>query len=109
MNNDDIVQIQDVAAVRASVLQARRKVLAAAVATPLLAALLVFFIAYFLSSLGSSASLFLAASFVLLGVPVFIHWQRHYRSVLRQLDALDHRVSSGETVYGSQVAFHSYR
>jgi len=109
MDNDDIVQIQDVAAVRASVLQTRRKVLIAAVATPLLAALTVFLIAYQLSSLGSAASLLLAGIFLLLGIPVLIHWLRHYQSILRQLDALDRRVSSGETVYSSQVAFHSYR
>lgn len=109
MGNDDIVQVQDVAAVRAFVLRTRRKVLVTAVATPLLAALLFLFISYYFSSLGSSASLFLAAIFALLGVPVFIHWHRHYQSILRQLDSLDRRVSSGETVYGSQVAFHSYR
>jgi len=109
MDNDDIVQAQDVASVRASVLQARRKVLATAVATPLIAALLVFFTSYCMSSLGSSVSLFFATIFALLGVPVFIHWQRHYQSILRQLDVLDRRVSSGETVYGSQVAFNSYR
>ena len=109
MDNDDIVQIQDVAAVRASVLRTRRKALAAAVVTPVLAALLVFLLAHHLTSLGTAASFVLAAAFLLLGAPVFIHWLRHYQSVLGQLEALDRRVSSGETVYGSQVAFHSYR
>lgn len=109
MDNDDIVQIQDVAAARASVLRARRKVLATAVITPLLVALLVFLATHCLTSLGTTASLLLASMFVLFGIPVFIHWLRHYRSILRQLDGLDHRVSSGETVYGSQATFHSYR
>src|SRR5690554_4142589 len=109
MDNDDIVQIQDVADVRASVLRTRRRVLAAAVATPVLVALLVFLVAYYFTSLGTAASFVLAAAFLLLGVPVFIHWLRHYQSVLGQLEALDHRVSGGETVYGSQVAFHSFR
>jgi Flp pilus assembly protein TadB len=109
MDNDDIVQTQDVAVVRASVLRTRRKALAAAVATPVLAALLIFLLAHYFTSLGTTASLALAAVFLLLGVPVLIHWMRHYQSVLEQLEALDHRVLSGETVYGSQVAFHSYR
>lgn len=109
MDNDDIVLIQDVAAARTSVLKTRHKVLAAAVITPILAALLVFLLAHYFASLGAAASLVLAAAFVFLGVPVFIHWLRHYQSILGQLDALDRRVSSGETVHGSQVAFHSYR
>ena len=109
MDNDDIGQIQDVAAARASVLKTRHKVLAAAVITPFLAALLVFLIAHYFASLGGAVSLVLATAFVFLGVPVFIHWLRHYQSILKQLHALDRRVSSGETVYGSEVAFHSYR
>ena len=109
MDNDDIVQIQDVAAARASVLQTRRKVLATAIITPLLLALLAFLVARYFISLGVAASLAIAGFFALLGIPVFTHWLRHYQSILRQLDALDHRVSSGETVYGSKVAFHSYR
>ena len=109
MDNDDIVQIQDVAAARALVLKSRHKVLAAAVIIPVLAALLVFLLVHYFTSLGSAASLALAAAFMFLGVPVFIHWLRHYQSILGQLDALDRRVSGGETVYGSQVAFHSYR
>lgn len=109
MDNDDIVHIQDVAAVRASVLRTRRKVLATAVITPLLVAFLAFLAVHHLTSLGAAASLVLAAVFLLFGIPVFIHWLRHYQIILRQLDALDHCVSSGETVYGSQVAFHSYR
>ena len=109
MDNNDIVQIQDVAAARALVLLARRKVLATAVIAPLLVAFLVFLAVRYLTSLGAAASFILAAIFVLLGIPVLIHWLRHYQSILRQLDVLDHRVSRGETVYGSQMAFHSYR
>lgn len=109
MDNDDIVRVQDVAAARASVLQTRRKVLATAIITPLLVALLALLGANHFTSLSIAASLTLAVFFALLGVPVFTHWLRHYQSILRQLDDLDHRVSSGEIVYGSQVAFHSYR
>jgi len=109
MSNEEIVRAEDVAAVTASVVRTRRRVLAAAVVTPLLAALLAGLLAYRLTSLGVSASVFLAVGFVLLGVPVFVHWWRHYQSILGQLAALDRRVSGGETVHSSQVAFHSYR
>ncbi|MNN63039.1 hypothetical protein D3C81_1783870 [compost metagenome] len=109
MDNDDIVQIQDIAAARASVLQTRRKVLATALIHPLILALLAFIAVHSITSLDSVASLVLLAVLVLLGIPVFIHWLRHYESILEQLDALESLVSSGETVYSSQVAFHSYR
>ena len=109
MDNDDIVRKEDVAAARASVVLIRRKVLAAAIVTPLLAGLAVLLIAYYFTSLGSVASLFLASIFVALGAPVFLHWWRHYQSILHQLATLDQRVSAGETVLSSQTAFHSYR
>ena len=109
MDNNDIVQVQDVAAVCTSVLQTRRKVLAAALATPVLAALLAFPFAYYFTALGRRRFARTCYCIFVACVPVFIHWLRHYQSVLRQLDALDRRVLSGEIIYGSQVAFHSYR
>lgn len=109
MQNDDIVRIKDLFAVRASVLRARRRVLVTAFVTPLLCTLLLLLLLYRFTSLGGTASLVLISVFVIGGIAVFVHWQRHYRSVLQQLDALDRKVSGGEVVYASQVAFHSYR
>ena len=108
MSNDDVVRAEDLAVVRAEVVRARRKVMIAAVVTPLAAALVAGFLVYYLLFQDLAVSGLFAGVFVLLGVPVLIHWWRHYRNIFRQLDLLDQRVRSGETVYGSQVAFHSY-
>ena len=109
MDNDDILRAEDLAGARAAVLKTRRRVLGVAAVTPLLAALLVWPLVYYLKLHNVVASTFVSAIFLLLGVPVFVHWWRHYRSILQQLDLIGQRVASGETVYGSKVAFHSYR
>jgi len=109
MDNDNVLRPEDVADVRAAVLKTRRRVLGLATVTPIMAALLVWLLVYYLKLHDVAASTFVAAIFLLLGVPVFVHWWRHYRSILGQLDLVARRVTSGETVYGSPVAFHSYR
>jgi hypothetical protein len=108
MSNDDVVCAEDLEVVRAKVVRTRRKVMIAAVVTPLAAAPFAGFFVYYLMFQDLAVSGLVAGVFVLLGVPVLIHWWRHYRSIFLQLDLLDQRVRSGETVYGSQVAFHSY-
>ena len=109
MDNDDILKTEDVANVRAALLVTRRRVLSAATVVPISAALLVWLTVYYLRLHNAAASTLIAAIFLLLGVAVFVHWWRHYRSILRQVDLIALRVESGETVYGSKVAFHSYR
>ena len=109
MSNDDVLIFEDIASVRAAVFKTRRKVLRAAVVTPISAALFVWLVVYHLKFHNIAASTFIAAMFPLLGALGFVHWWRHYRSILRQLDIVAHRVANGETVYGSKVAFHSYR
>jgi hypothetical protein len=109
MDNDDVLRSEDVATVRSAVLKTRRRVLGAAVVTPILAAVFVWLVVYYVKFHNVAASTFVAAIFLLLGVPVFVHWWRHYRTILRQLDLVAQRVSSGEIVYGSKVAFHYYK
>ena len=109
MDNDDILRVEDVADARAAVLKIRRRVLVTAVVTPILASVLVWLLVYYLKLHNVAASTFVSAIFLMLGVPVFFHWWRHYRSILLQLDLVAQRVASGETVYESKVAFHSYR
>ena len=109
MDNDDIVRPEDIAEVRSKVLKIRRRVLCAATVTPFMAAIFVGLLAYHLKFHNLAVSTFIASIFLLLGVPVFLRWWRHYRSILVQLDLVAKRVASGETVYGSKVAFHSYR
>ena len=109
MSNDDVVRAEDLAAIRAIVGRARRRVMIAAVLTPIVAGLTVALIIYYLKAPSLAVSGLILGIFVLLGVPVLIHWRRHYRIIFKQLDALEHRVSGGEIVYGSEVEFHSYR
>jgi hypothetical protein len=110
MDDDDVLRVEDLADVRAAVLKTRRRVLVAAVAAPILAALLIGPAVYYLKLHNIATSVLVAAVFfILLGVPLFIHWWRHYRTILGQLDIVAERVASGEAVYGSKVAFHSYR
>lgn len=109
MDNDDVLRVQDVADVRAEVLKTRRRVLVVAAVTPILAAILVALAIYYLKLHNVAASMFVALIFLLLGAPVFVHWWRHYRSILRQLDLVAERIASGEAVHGSKMAFHPYR
>ena len=105
MNIDDIVQIQDVVAVRARVLAERRKVLATSVIAAAAAVVVTFVVIYALSGSNTSLSVFIAILFLAQGLFVFNHWMRHYQNILKQLAALEERVSNGEIIYGSQLIF----
>ena len=109
MDNDDVLRVEDVADVRSVVLKTRRRVLGMSVVTTLLAAVLVWILAYYLMFQNIAASTIAAAVFLVLGAFVFVHWWRHYRSIFRQLDLFSQRVAGGETVYCSKMTFHSYR
>jgi len=109
MSNDDIVRVEDLAAVRAVVSRLRRRVMIAAVFTPIVAGLAVAMLIYYLKVPNFSVSGLIVGIFVLLGIPVLFHWRRHYRIIFKQLDTLEQRVSRGEIIYGSEVKFHSYR
>ncbi|WP_132982889.1 hypothetical protein [Thermomonas haemolytica] len=105
MDNDDILRAEDIADARVTVLKIRRKVLGLTAATSVLAAVAVGIAVYYLKLHNVAASTFVGAIFLMLGVPTFVHWWRHYRSILEQLDLVAQRVARGELVYGSQVAF----
>jgi len=109
MDIDDVLRSEDVAYVRIAVLQIRRRVLLGTAAASLVAAVVIGLAAYYFKFNSVSASIYVAAVFLLLGALVVIHWWRHYRRVLGQIDIIAQRVASGETVYGSKVAIHSYR
>ena|SRR5690606_27905169 len=108
MDNSDIVDRQAVAQVRAITLVESRRVVIGAAAIGLLAGLVVAALVYWITGTPAKA-VFMLVAFVLIGLWQAIHWWRHYRSIFKQLDDLDRRVSSGEVVYGSQTRFHSYR
>ncbi|WP_313419096.1 hypothetical protein [Stenotrophomonas sp.] len=53
-----------------------------------------------------SAAIFLAVvSYVLFGLPLLVHWVRHWRRIYQRLADVELRVQAGEVVYGSQVKF----
>ncbi|KRA74502.1 hypothetical protein ASD78_13645 [Lysobacter sp. Root667] len=110
MEDNDIVRLEDLAAMRAATSRtARRTLLVAALVGPA-AGLIVLAVVYLLYGQERLDLGYIAAGiFALLAVPQFMHWFRHYRSISRQLDALEIRVKNGERIYGSQAGFHSYR
>jgi len=109
MDNDDVLRSEDVAYVRVAVLQVRRRVLLGTAAVSIVAAVAMGLVVHYFKFHNAAASTFVAAIFLLLGAFVVFRWWRHYRSVLGQIDVIAQRVASGETVYGSKVAIHSYR
>jgi hypothetical protein len=110
MDDSDVVTLETLKRVRAiTTREARRVLLVAALAGPIAGAfaLLVAYAVY--GALQPGVAMIVAGAFVLIGVQQVVHWARHYRSIMRQLDALGIRMSGGELVHGSQVRFHSYR
>lgn len=109
MDNDDVLRPEDVAYVRTAVLQVRRRVLLGTAAASIIAAAVMGLVVHYFKFHNVAASTFVAAVFLLLGAFVVLRWWRHYRSVLGQIDDIAQRVASGETVYGSKAAIHSYQ
>src|SRR4249919_2313330 len=106
MEESDIVHLEDLAAVRVVTSRsARRTLLVAGLAGPVagLAVLAIVYLLYGHERL--DVGYIVAGVFALLAIPQFAHWFRHYRSIMRQLDALELRVKNGERIYGSQVGF----
>jgi hypothetical protein len=110
MEDGDIVQLEDLATVRAITSNsARRTLLIAAFSGPAAGLLALGLVFALYGSERLAVAYLMVGLFCLLGIAQFVHWFRHYRSITRQLDAVERRVKSGERVYGSQVGFHSYR
>jgi hypothetical protein len=81
----------------------------AATLASIVAGLAVALFIYYLKIPNLAVSGLTGGVFVLLGFSALVPWWRHYRAIFKQLDALEQRVGRGEVVYGSEVAFHSYR
>ena len=110
MEDDDIVRTESLISVRAVT---RRMAVRVIVASVLAGALGGGLFAVLVYAFAGPSQLWLAyasaAIFTGLGLYQAMGWYRHYRSIGRQLDVLEDRVRCGETIYGSQVRFHSYR
>jgi hypothetical protein len=109
MSIDDVVQVQDVIAARTKVMAERRKVLATSVIAAAAAVFVAFVATYEFSGSNALLSAFIAILFLAQGMFVFGHWMRHYQNIFKQLAAVEERVSSGETIYGSQLIFRPFQ
>ena len=110
MEDDDIVRTESLISVRAVTRRMAVRVIVASVLAGALGGGLFALLVYIFAG---PSQLWLAyasaAIFTYLGLHQAMSWYKHYRSIWRQLDVLEDRVRSGETIYGSQVRFHSYR
>ena len=110
MKDDDIVQLDDLSTVRAITRRTSLRVIGVSVLTGALGGGLFGAMVY---AFRGPELLWLAyacvAVFTGLGLLEAIKWCRHYRIIGQQLSALEIRVRNGETIYGSQVKFQSYR
>ena len=110
MDDDDVVDTQSVERVRTITKRTARRVVAIAVLAGFGGGLFMATVVYAVYGVDRlSATWWVLAIFPALGAFQAVHWHRHYRYILLQLDALEARVQRGEVVYGSQVKFHSYR
>ena len=109
MGSDDVIEMEDLARVRAQVAGWRRTVLVRSALVSVLAGLTVGLLFYYLKARSIAASAFMGTAFLMLGLYNFFRWWRHFRSVSMRLDDLERRVRAGETVFAAQVALVSHR
>ncbi|MFT4255595.1 MAG: hypothetical protein QM599_01305 [Pseudoxanthomonas sp.] len=106
MDSSDQLTLQDLADSRIAVGRMRfRSLMAAGIGGVFFSAL---FAALFLwrhpAELG--ASLFLAGIvYLVFGLPLLIHWLRHWRKIYARISSVEQQVKAGQVVYGSQVKF----
>jgi hypothetical protein len=110
MDEDDIVDKRSVENVRAITKRTALRTILLSVLIGIVAGLVMAAVVYAVYGVERVANTWFAlAVFPAIGVYQAVHWFRHYRCILRQLDALEKRVAGGEVIYGSQFKFHSYR
>ena len=106
MDSSDRVSLEDLADVRRVVSLMRSRSLLAAAAGGLLFSGLVAAVWLWLHPSDPSAAFFLAAAtYVVFGLPLLLHWVRHWRKIRQRLADAELQVRAGEVVYGSQVQF----
>ena len=110
MEDDDIVDQQSVALVRSITQRTARRTVVLSLLAGMAGAFLGAALTYALYGPERlAATWFLLTVFPAMGAYQAVHWWRHYRSILRQLEVIEAKVAQGEVVHGSQVKFHSYR
>ena len=110
MNRDDRICQEDLDATLAVVERMHRRSMIAAILGSLLFAAFCGAVMYFLRSdhhMGAALSV-AALTWLFIGLPLAVYWQRHYKFIFRQLSQVEKQVQSGEIIYGSQVSFHRH-
>jgi hypothetical protein len=106
MDTSDRVTLSDLDQVRGVVARMRnRSVLASALGGLLFSAMVAAACLWRHPTEISIAIVLAAATYLLFGVPLLIHWVRHWRKIARRLSEVEAQVRAGEVVYGSQVQF----
>jgi hypothetical protein len=108
MNQEDRVFEEDLDATQAVVRRMYHRSMTAAVLGGLVFAVVCGLIMYFLVASGSLAWAVTVGllTWLVFGIPLALHWWRHYKFIFLQLAQVRQRVLAGEAVYGSQVSFH---
>lgn len=106
MDSSDRVSLDDLSEVRKAVSVMRlRSVLAAAVGGVIFSGFVVATWLWLRPGEVSAAAFLAAATYLLFGLPLLVHWVRHWRKIHRRLAEVEQRIRAGEVVYGSQVQF----
>ena len=106
MESSDRISLDDLSYVRKTVSVMRSRSILAAAAGGFIFSAIVVTAWLLLRPHEIYAAIFLAATtYLLFGLPLLVHWVRHWRKVYQRLADVELRVQAGEVVYGSQVHF----
>ena len=106
MESSDRISLDDLLYVRKTVSVMRSRSILAAAAGGFIFSALVVTAWLWLRPHEVSAAVFLAAAtYLLFGLPLLVHWVRHWRRINQRLSDVELRIRAGEVVYGSQVHF----
>ena len=106
MDSSDRITLQDLKETRRVVARMRMRSVLAAGAGGILFSVLLAMLLLWRNPLESDAAVLVAGlSWLLFGLPLLVHWLRHWRKIQSRLRAVEEQVKSGEVVYGSQVQF----
>ncbi len=106
MTDPDILTIEDIALVRNDTRKLSRKTMLASILAGVAGGFVMVGLIVLLRGVEDVVTGYVAAAaFTLIGLFNAFRWNKHYRSILTQLDAVETRVAKGELVRGSEVQF----
>jgi hypothetical protein len=106
MDTADLVTLSDLEQAREVIAQARRRSVLTAGLGGLLFSSVVAAACLWLNPTEIWLAIVLAtATYLLFGLPLLIHWVRHWRRIAHRLSEVEAQVRAGEAVYGALVQF----